>query len=140
MSSVSIDEPAAEAPPAAPPTAEQPDSSVPDRLALARAIEARVLAVPGVVDLIGDAAGAPRGQGAGTWTARGHVAGVRVVAEDDRFSVDLSLRAELVDLMTLAEQVRAAALLAARDAGFGGAVGAVSIRIADVVEPAGGDA
>jgi hypothetical protein len=140
MSSVSIDEPAAQVPPAEPLATVLPDAPSPDRLALARAIEARVLAVPGVVDLIGDVAGAPRGQGAGTWTARGHVAGVRVMAEDDRFSVDLAIRAELVDLMTLGEDVREAALAAAREAGFGGAVGAVSIRIADVVESAGGDA
>lgn len=140
MSSVSIDEPAAQVPPAEPPATAQPDAPSPDRLVLARAIEARVLAVPGVVDLIGDVAGAPRGQGAGTWTARGHVAGVRVMAEDDRFSVDLAIRAELVDLMTLSEDVREAALAAAREAGFGGAVGAVSIRIADVVESTGGDA
>ncbi len=111
--------------------------STPDRLALAQVIEEAVLAVPGVVDLIGDVQGGPLGQGAGTWTARGHVAGVRVVAEDERFSVDLAIRAELVDLMELGEQVREAALAAARTAGFEGAVGAVSIRIADIVDAAG---
>lgn len=139
MRSVSIDEPATPAPPQAaqPPQAETPAAPTSDRLALARAIEAAVLAVPGVADLVGDVPGAPTGQGTGTWTARGHVAGVRVVAEDERFSVDLAVRAELVDLMALGEQVREAALAAARGAGFADAIGAVSIRIADVIEPAG---
>lgn len=105
------------------------------RSLLAELASAAAEVVPGVDGLAVEGLGTAAEQLASTLPGGTRVPGVVVLPDGpDRYGVSLAIRAELVDLVSLADDVRRAVRIAAAAAGLEERLGAVSVRIVDVVD------
>lgn len=106
------------------------------RSLLAELASAAAEVVPGVDGLAAKGHGTAAEQFASSLAGGVRVPGVIVLPDGpDRYGVSLAIRADLVPLVSLADDVRRAVRIAAAAAGLEERLGAVSVRIVDVVEP-----